>query len=107
MAHLHEARGDAQEEDTLLLVLGVELADNHVQSRFGRSIDGHIVDFVIVDEVEIGMPAANGDGLLDLALLDQRQEEVEEVDVADDVHLKGLGCNCLQLLGLFASVQVE
>lgn len=34
------------------------------------------------------MAAGNGDDLLDLALHDKREEEVEEVDVADDIGLE-------------------
>ncbi len=34
------------------------------------------------------MTAGNSDDLLDLALHDKREEEVKEVDVADDVSLE-------------------
>lgn len=34
------------------------------------------------------MTTGNGDDLLDLALYDKREEEVEKVDVADDIGLE-------------------
>jgi hypothetical protein len=39
------------------------------------------------DEIEVGMTTGNGDDLLNLALQDQGDEEVEQVDIADNVRL--------------------
>ena len=85
MAHLHRSRADTKEEHTVFLVLCVKLGHNDVQGRLGGSVQRRCLNLVIVDEVKVAMTAGNGDNFLDLALHDKREEEVEEVDVADDI----------------------
>lgn len=100
LAHLHHARADAEEKDTLLLVLHVVLGHNDVQSRLGCSIQTTDVNPNLVGHVDVGQTCGNGDDLLDLALEDKRKEEVEEVDVTDDVGLEQVCDNTLELLRL-------
>lgn len=88
VAHLHRSRADTKEEHTVFLVLCVELGHNDIQGRLGGSIQRSYLNLVIVDKVKVAMTAGNGDDLLDLALHDKREEEVEEVDVADDIGLE-------------------
>jgi len=88
VAHLYRSRADTHEEHTVFLVLRVELGHNDVHGRLGGRIQSTYLNLEIVDQVEIGMTAGNGDDLLDLALHDKREEEVEEVDVADDIGLE-------------------
>lgn len=42
----------------------------------------------LIGQVEVGQTGGNGNDLLDLAFQDQREEEVEEVDVADNISLR-------------------
>jgi len=88
VAHLYHSRADTHEEHTIFLVLRVELGHNDVHGRLGGSIQSTCLNLEIVDQVEVGMTAGNSDDLLDLALHDKREEEVEEVDVADDIGLE-------------------
>lgn len=88
VAHLYYPRADTEEEHTVSLVLRVELGNNDVHGRLSGSIQSAYLNLEIVDQVEVGMTARNMDDLLDLALHDKREEEVEEVDVADDVGLE-------------------
>ena len=88
VAHLYRSRADTHEEHTVFLVLRIELGYNDVHGRLGGRIQSTYLNLEIVDQVEVGMTAGNGDDLLDLALHDKREEEVEEVDVADDIGLE-------------------
>lgn len=88
VAHLYRSRADTHEEHTVFLVLRVELGHNDVHGRLRGRVQSTCLNLEIVDQVEVGMAAGNGDDLLDLALHDKRKEEVEEVDVADDIGLE-------------------
>ena len=88
MAHLYHSRADTHEEHAVFLVLRVELGHNDVHGRLGGRIQRTVLNLEIVDEAEVGMAAGKGDDLLDLAFHDKREEEVEEVDIADDVGLE-------------------
>ena len=90
VAHLYHSRADTHEEHTVFLVLRVELGHNNVHGRLGGRIQSTYLNLEIIDQVEVGMTAGNGDDLLNLALHDKREEEVEEVDVADDIGLEHL-----------------
>ena len=85
MAYFYHAWAHAHEENAVFLILGVELGDNCIQGRLGCGVQGTVLDFKIVDEVEICMAAGDGDDLLYLTSHDKRQEEVKEMDVADNV----------------------
>jgi hypothetical protein len=55
---------------------------------------------VLVGEHSVGEAARNNDNLLGLALEDERNEQVEEVDIADDIDLEQVSQGLGQLLGL-------
>ena len=105
MAHLHDSRAETEEEHAVFLVLRVELGYDDVHGRFRGGIQSTRLHLEIVDEVEVGVTAGDGDDLLDLALHDEREEEVEEVDVADGIGLEELRRDFVQLLDLIAPVQ--
>lgn len=63
---------NAEEKHPVFLVLRVKLAHNHVHGSFGGGIQSAVLDLVIVNQVEVGMTAGNGDDLLHLALHDER-----------------------------------
>ena len=104
VAHLHHSRADTQEEHAVVLVLRVELGHDDVHGRLGGSIQRARLDVETVDQVEVGVAAGDGDDLLDRALEDKGEEEVDEVDVADDVGPEELRRHVLQLLDLVAPV---
>ena len=88
VAHLYHSRADTHEEHTVFLVLRVELGHNDVHGRLGGRVQSICLNLEIIDQVEVGVAAGNSDDLLDLALQDKREEEVEEVDVADNIGLE-------------------
>ena len=88
VAHFYRSRADTHEEHPIFLILCVELGHNNVHGRLGGRVQGTYLNLEIIDQVEVGVAAGNGDDLLDLALHDKREEEVEEVDVADDIGLE-------------------
>jgi hypothetical protein len=88
VAHLYHSRANAHEEHTVFLILRVELGHNDVHGRLGGRVQSICLNLEIVDQVEVGVTAGNSDDLLELALHDKREEEVEEVDVADDIGLE-------------------
>jgi hypothetical protein len=88
VAHLYHSRANAHEEHTVFLILRVEFGHNDVHGRLGGRVQSTCLNLEIVDQVEVGVTAGNGDDLLELALHDKREEEVEEVDVADDIGLE-------------------
>lgn len=105
VAHLYYSGADTHEEHTVFLVLRVELGHNDVHGRLGGRVQSTCLNLEIVDQVEVGVAAGNGDDLFDLALHDKREEEVEEVDVADDIGLEQLRRDILQLLDLVGPVE--
>ncbi len=88
MAHLYHPRADTHEEHTVLLILGIELGHNNVRGRLGGSVQSTVLNLEIVDQFEVGVAAGNGDDLLNLTLHNKREEQVEEVDVADDIGME-------------------
>ena len=87
-AHLHQTRADAQKEYAILLVLGVELGHDDVQSGLRGGVKGTDIDLAFVGQVKVRQTCGNGDDLLDLAFQDKRKKEVEEMDVSDNVSLR-------------------
>jgi hypothetical protein len=57
VANFYHAWAHTHEQHIIFLVLRVELGDNRVHGRLGSSVQGTILHFKIVDEVEIGVAA--------------------------------------------------
>lgn len=91
LSRVHHPRRHAEEQDALLGVLAVEQRIHHVGCRLADDIRPAEVELVLGDELDDGLAGAEGDNLLGPALADQRDGEVEEVDVADDVDVEGFG----------------
>lgn len=72
VTHFHHSRADTHEEHTVFLVLRVELGHNDVHGRLGSRVQSTCLNLKVVDKVEVGMTAGNGDNLFDLALHDKR-----------------------------------
>lgn len=90
LAHLHRSRAETHEEHAVFLVLSVELSHNNVQGRFGRRVQSTGFNLGIYDKVEIAMTARNRNNLLHPAFHDKREEEIKEVDIADNIGLEKL-----------------
>lgn len=58
---------EAHEEHTVLLVLRIELGHNDVERRLCRCVYSARLGFEVVDQVEIGVAAREGDDFLDLS----------------------------------------
>ena len=100
VADLYHSRAKRQEEDAVLLVLGAVLGHEHVDGRLAGRVQRAGGYVVLVGKHSVGEAAGNNDNLLGLALEDERDEQVEEVDVADDVDVEQVPQGLGQLLGL-------
>lgn len=90
VTHIHNSRADTHEQHTILPVLRIKLRYDDVQGSFRGGVDSAVADIEFVDQFEISMAAGDSDDFLDFALEDEREEEVEEVGVADDVGREGV-----------------
>ena len=68
----------------------MELGDDHVGGRLADGVDGPRLDLVLVRELDVAEAGRDEDRLLGLAPEEERDEEVEEVDLAQDVDLEEL-----------------
>lgn len=98
VADVNHTRADTEEEDAVLLVLGAELGGHDVHGGLGHGVQWADLNVVLVDPVDISHAGGDVDDLLDLALLDERDEGVVEVDVARAVDLEELLRDGLHLL---------
>lgn len=103
VAYIHHSGADGQEENAVLLVLCVELGRDHVQAGLGNCVEGSSRQLEAVDRVWVCQAARNGNDLLDLALEDERDELVVQVDVANHVGLVQFGQLQLDSLGVIGS----
>lgn len=88
MAGFDEAGRDADEQNTVFAVCCAELCDGHVQCCLAYGIGRRVVNVELGDQVLVCHSGRNGDDLLCASLEDQREENVDQVDVADDVGLE-------------------
>lgn len=82
---VNHARRQRQEQNAILLVLRAELGNGHVQRRLADRVQRSDLNVESVDHVRVGVAAAERNDLLCLALEDEREEDAEEVDLADHV----------------------
>lgn len=103
-SRVHHSRGEGQEEDAVLLVLGAVLGDDQVEGRLAGGVQRPGLDVKIVREGGVRIAGGEEDDLLGLALEDEREEQVGEVDVGDDVDLGQLPEDLGDLLGPVGTV---
>jgi hypothetical protein len=84
---IHDARTNAHEKNTILLILRTVLGHDDVQGGLESRVQSRHLDVIVVDELKIGVTAGEGDDFLHTPFQDQGEEEVVEVDVANDVGL--------------------
>jgi hypothetical protein len=87
---LHQSRANTQKQHTLLRILGTELSHRHIHRRLANGVRPVFEDVVLAGHFPIAHTTGYGNDLLRVTLEDERQEEVEEVDVSDDVDLEEL-----------------
>lgn len=103
MTNIDKPGTDAEEGDSVLLVLCVELGVNHIHRRLASAVDTGQVDLVVVDPVHVAHATRDADDLLDLALEDLGHEDVVEVDVGEDVDVEDLPKLGVKLFTLLCS----
>lgn len=96
----HGSGADIQEQDTLVGVLRVELGRRGVHGGLADGVGRREGGLELPDERQVGHAGGDGDDLLGAALEDEREVDVEEVHVADDVDLEAFQEVFLQLLGI-------
>jgi hypothetical protein len=87
VARLHHTGADTHEEYTVFFVLRVELGHNQVQARLRGSVQSTSLELQIVGHIKVSQTGGNGNDLLNLTLQYEREEEVEEMNVANDIGL--------------------
>ena len=109
MPHLHKPRTNPHKQHTILLVLHAKLRNDEIHSRLRRAVQRPNVNIDLVSQVKVGHTRRNGNDAfrLRLALEHKRHEVVEKVHVADDVCLKQLGCDLVELVGLAGSIKTH
>lgn len=89
-ARSHDSGADVQEQHALFGVLRVELGGRGVHGSLADRVRRREGGFVIPDEVHVRHAGGDGDDLLRAALEDEREVDVEEVDIADHVDLEAI-----------------
>lgn len=87
MARVDEAGTNAEEENTILLILCVELGRDDVHGRLTQGVDRQRGVLVVIDPVDVSDAARDYHDLLDRPVEDLGHEEVVQVDVSDHVGL--------------------
>lgn len=90
MPNINNTRTNTDKQHAVALILGAILGDDDVHGGLGGGVERGDLDVVAVDELEVGVTARQGDYFFGFRLQDQREEEVEEVDVAYYVGLHEL-----------------
>ena len=96
---INSTRAKRQEGYTVLLVLRVELGDDHVQRCLANCVQGSVPELVLVHQVSVGVTAGDGDDLLGGTVEDQGHKEGEEVDLGRGINFEKLVHVFVQFLG--------
>lgn len=105
MSSINTARADTHEDNPLVFKLGLELSIHHVHGRFADRVGTALEEPDFQREFLVRHARGDGYDFLGVAVLDEREEGVEEVDVAHDVYLEELGQVGGQGFGIFAPVR--
>lgn len=68
VARIDHSRADAEEQDTLFLVLGAELGGDHIQGGLADGVESAHADLVLADQLRVRHSRGNSHNLLGLAL---------------------------------------
>ena len=98
VAGIYHSGADAHEEDAFLLILSAELGGHDVHGAFGHGVQWTRFNVPLIYPLDISHAGGKVDDLLDLALFDERNEGLVEVNVAHAVDLKELHRDFFHLL---------
>lgn len=104
MAGVDQSRADAHEEDAVISVLGMKLANSKIQSALADGVRRANIKTVLVGEINVRHTRGDGDDFLGISLNDKGHVEVEEMNIADDIDPEALQKVFFQLFGSFATV---
>lgn len=85
VANIYHSWAEDQENNAVILVLSAILGYDHVDSRLAGRVERAWHHVVLVGVDCISEAAGNDDDFLGIALGNQWDEQVEEMDVGDDV----------------------
>lgn len=101
---IHQSRRETKKEHAIGAILGAEFCDRHIKRSLADRVHTRGVDVELGDQVDVCVPAGDGDDLLGGAAEDQRGEEVEEMDLGDGVGFEVCEHFLLQGDWVFASI---
>lgn len=85
LADLDYSWTHTNKENTILLVLRIELGHDDVHGCLGSSVQSTCLDVEVVNQVEVGMATGDSNDLFDVALQDKWEEKIEKVDVSNHI----------------------
>jgi hypothetical protein len=109
MADVDDAGADTQEKHAVLLVLRAELGHCDIHPGLGDGVQRRRIKVKLAHGLDVGVATREVNDLLDLALQDEREEELDEVDVAEEVGVDEaveLGVELLDIVGAAWSVLI-
>jgi hypothetical protein len=90
MADVDHAWRNTDEKDAVLLVLCVELGYRYIHGRLTDRVQRSHLVFERIDWIQVRQAGGYGDDLLNLALEDEWDEKVKQVDVGYNVDVDRL-----------------
>lgn len=104
MTHINHARTDAEEQDSIFLVEGVELGRDHIDGCLRCRIEGSHFELVLVDKICVPHTAGDDSHFLAMAFEDLWHEYVDEMNVAEDVGVHDTAELLGELIGISTSI---
>jgi hypothetical protein len=98
-ANIHHSGRKTQEKNTVLLVLTAVLGRYHVHGRLGCRVQRSRRQIILVRPLHVSEAAGQDNDLLGVAFEDERQEEIEKVNIGNDIDMEQLFQGVLKLLG--------
>lgn len=103
MSSIDNSRANAQEEHTVLSELGTVFGHDDVECALVDDVSGNSVEIVFGDQVRVGVARGDGNDLFLLALENERDKQVEQMDGSDNVGLATGEDFLLQSHGILAA----
>lgn len=89
-ADVYHSWADTKEENTLILILGVEFSSNQIHGSFRDGVQSTSIDCERIDHLDIRHSAGDADGLLDGTLEQKGDECGIKMNVANNVDIDKL-----------------
>lgn len=87
MSSIDNPWADAHKKHAILGVLGMKLRHGHIRSGLLKGVRSSHFNLILGDQVKIGMPRRDEDDLLLHSFQEEWDEQVEEMNVANDISL--------------------